>query len=164
MVHLTSLARNPFARWHGPALARQLDRDIHTLFLRGKDGRVSFGDRLVALDRIAGTTLMATAMILSVWLMSVAAGTGLLEVPSATADTAEPAIADGQMAGIVADHLKWSEVRDLQAKLAKLGFDPGRIDGIAGRRTLGALNLYRTAQHLDRASRVDRTTVTGLLD
>jgi len=35
---------------------------------------------------------------------------------------------------------------------------------MAGRRTLEALNRYRLAQHLDRASWVDRTTAADLLD
>jgi hypothetical protein len=146
-----------------PAFARQLDADIHTLIHRGSDRRVTFGDRLVALDRIAGMTLIAAFMILSVWLMSVASGAGLLRISSATADSADAA-GYPQLAGDVADHLKWSEVRAVQARLAKLGYDPGKIDGLAGRHTLDALNRYRAAQHLERASRVDRTTVGGLLD
>lgn len=151
------------SNWRCPAFARQLESDLHTLVHRGKGRRVSFGDRLVALDRIAGTSLIAALMILSVWLMSLAAGTGLFQIPSATAESADPATAYPKMAGTAVDHLKWSEVRDLQAKLAKLGFDPGRIDGIAGRRTLEALNRYRLARHLDRASSVDRTTAADLL-
>lgn len=149
---------------HRPVFSRQFDTDIHTLIHRGPDRRVSFGDRLAALDRIAGTILVAAAMILLVWSVSIAAGTGLLRISSATADSADPAVDYPQTAAAPTGHLKWSEIRDLQVKLANLGFNPGRIDGIAGRRTLGALNRYRAAQHLDRASFVDRATVADLLD
>ena len=150
-------------RLRSPGFARQFDADIHTLIHRGNNRRVSFGERLVALDRIAGMTMIAGGMVLSVWLMIVAADAGLLRIPSATADSADAAI-DVQAGRTLADHLKWSEVRDVQTKLATLGFDPGIIDGIAGQRTLEALNRYRETHLLDRAAWVDRTTVADLLD
>lgn len=148
----------------GNSFRRQFDADIRTLIHHGNDRHVSFGARLVALDRIAGTTMIACAMLLSVWLMSVAADAGLLRIPSATASSADTAAVEAQAGRGMADHLKWSEVRDMQAKLAKLGFEPGTIDGIAGRRTLDALNRYREAQLLGPASWVDRTTIADLLD
>lgn len=150
-------------RLRSTGFARQLDADIHTLFHRGDDRRISLGDRLVALDRLAGTTMIACTMILSVWLMSVAADAGLLRIPSATA-SADTADIEAQTGRSMADHLKWSEVRDVQAKLTKLGFDAGTADGIAGRRTLDALNRYRAAQLLAPVSWVDRVTVANLLD
>lgn len=147
-------------RLRAPFFTRQLDADIHTLLHRGGDQRVSFDDRLVALDRLAGTAMIASVMVLSVWLMSVASGAGLLHIPSATANSASAE----QPVGALVDHLKWSDVRDLQTRLTALGFDPGAIDGIAGRRTLDALNRYRAAKLLGSASWVDRTTVADLLD
>jgi hypothetical protein len=146
-----------------PGFARQLDTDLHTLVHRGNDRRVSFGDRLVALDRIAGTTLIACTMVAALWLTSVVADSGLLRIPSATADSASTAT-ETQTAHAVADRLKWSEVRNLQIKLSELGFDAGKPDGIAGARTLDALNRYRATQSLDRISWVDRSTIAHLLD
>jgi hypothetical protein len=151
-------------RLRSTGFARQFDADIHTLFHRGDDRRISVGDRLVALDRLAGTTMIACTMILSVWLMSVAADAGLLRIPSATASSADTAAIEAQAGRSMADHLKWSEVRDVQAKLTKLSFDAGTVDGIAGRRTLDALNRYRAAQLLAPVSWVDRTTIADLLD
>lgn len=56
------------------------------------------------------------------------------------------------------------DVRAVQAKLAELGFAPGKLDGIAGPRTLGALNAYRSARNLEPAARLDYSTADGLLD
>ena len=147
-------------RLRSPGFARQLDADLHTLIHRGDDRRVSLGDRLLALDRIAGTTLIACAMVAIVGSVSVVLDAGLLRIPSATANTATEA----QPAQAVADRLKWSEVRDLQTRLGQLGFDPGKLDGIAGPRTLDALNRYRQTQSLDPIASVDRTTIAGLLN
>ena len=151
-------------RLRAPFFTRQLDADIHTLLHRGGEQRVRFGDRLVALDRIAGTAMIASAMVLSVWLMSVASGAGLLRIPSATAYSMDASATDQQAAGAIADHLKWSDVRNVQAKLTTLGFDPGTVDGIAGRRTLDALNRYRETRLLGKVAWVDRATVADLLD
>jgi hypothetical protein len=150
-------------RPRSPGPARQVATDFHILIHRGKDRRVTFGDRLVALDRIAGTTLIAGTMVAIMWLASVVAGAGLLRIPSATADSPD-AVTETQTARTVLDRLKWSEVRELQTKLSLLGFDPGKFDGIAGPRTLDALNRYRATRSLDRTSRVDRTTIADLLD
>jgi hypothetical protein len=150
-------------RLRASGFARQLDVDLHTLIHRGNDRRVSFGDRLLALDRIAGVTLVACIMVVAVWLMGVVADSGLLRIPSATAYGAGVAT-ETQTAHAIADRLKWSEVRDLQTKLSHLGFDPGKFDGIAGPRTLDALNRYREAQSLDRVAWVDRTSIADLLD
>ncbi len=150
-------------RPRSPGPARQVDTDFHILIHRGKDRRITFGDRLVALDRIAGTTLIAGTMVAIMWLASVVAGAGLLRIPSATADSPD-AVTETQTARTVLDRLKWSEVRELQTKLSLLGFDPGKFDGIAGPRTLDALNRYRATRSLDRTSRVDRMTIADLLD
>jgi hypothetical protein len=149
-------------RLRAPGFARQLDADLHTLIHRGNDRRVSFGDRLLALDRIAGTTLIACAMVAVVWLTGVVADSGLLRIPSAEADSA--GVVTGTQTAHAAESLKWSEVRNLQTRLSQLGFDPGKLDGIAGPRTLDALNRYRAAQSLEPVSRIDATTITDLLD
>lgn len=150
-------------RLRAPGFARRLDADLHTLIRRDKDRPVRFGDRLVALDRIAGAILIACMMVVAVGLMSVVADAGLLRIPSATADSAG-IVTETQTAHAAADRLLWSEVRDLQAKLSQLGFAPGKLDGIAGPRTRDALNRYRETRSLDRVDRVDRRTIVDLLD
>ena len=67
-------------------------------------------------------------------------------------------------ADIEAAPLGTDDVRHLQSKLAELGFAPGKIDGIAGSRTLDALNAYRASQNLEPATGVDYGTAAGLLD
>jgi hypothetical protein len=61
----------------------------------------------------------------------------------ASADPARPAI----------------DVRRIQALLAELGYDPGPIDGLAGRRTASAIRSFQTAEGLS----VDGRIETGLL-
>ena len=60
------------------------------------------------------------------------------------------------------DRLSPSEVRAIQTALKRKGFDPGPIDGIAGKRTLTALNRYRQTVHLAPAQMVSRDSVGAL--
>jgi peptidoglycan hydrolase-like protein with peptidoglycan-binding domain len=57
-----------------------------------------------------------------------------------------------------------AELRTLQSKLDGLGFKPGVVDGIAGGRTLDALNRYRASRMLKQVSEIEYATVGGLLD
>jgi hypothetical protein len=67
-------------------------------------------------------------------------------------------------ADIEAAPLDADDVRHLQRKLTELGFAPGKIDGIAGGRTLNALNAYRESRNLEPATGVDYGTAAGLVD
>lgn len=67
-------------------------------------------------------------------------------------------------ADIHAARLSTEDVRQLQDRLAQLGYAPGKVDGIAGTRTLDALNAYRAAQSMAPADAVDYGTVGALLD
>ncbi len=67
--------------------------------------------------------------------------------------------ADFKVAPLTAD-----DIRHVQTRLEELGFAPGRIDGIAGGRTLDALNAYRASRNLEPASLVDYGSAGGLLD
>lgn len=67
-------------------------------------------------------------------------------------------------ADIHAVPLSTEEVGHLQSRLTELGFAPGKIDGIAGSRTLKALNAYRASRNLEAASSVDHGTAAGLLE
>lgn len=60
------------------------------------------------------------------------------------------------------DHLSPSDIRNVQTELKRRGFDPGPIDGIAGKRTLSALNAYRQSLDLSPALVVSRHTISVL--
>ena len=65
---------------------------------------------------------------------------------------------------VAAGPLTAVDLRKLQSKLEGLGFEPGIVDGIAGGRTLDALNRYREARMLKRVYEIEYATVGGLLD
>jgi peptidoglycan hydrolase-like protein with peptidoglycan-binding domain len=50
----------------------------------------------------------------------------------------------------------------MQTRLRESGFDPGPIDGIAGKRTLAALNAYRQSVSLSPVLIVSRETIGAL--
>ena len=135
--------------------------DCRTLTARRSDGGGTFGERLVALDRIAGSTVMLGAVCVAVWIMGQASPMTVLEPASATAATAAPELGLPEPETVP---LTSAEVRKIQARLHAFGFSPGRADGIAGGRTLDALNRYRAAKGLERVSYMDRATVTDLLN
>lgn len=67
-------------------------------------------------------------------------------------------------ADFVVAPLSADDVRQLQTKLAEFGFSPGKVDGIAGPKTLGALNAYRSARNLAPVTAIDYGSAKGLLD
>jgi hypothetical protein len=60
------------------------------------------------------------------------------------------------------NELSRSEIRAVQTQLKRKGFDPGPVDGIAGKRTLSALNAYRQSIHLSPVLVVSRGTIGAL--
>lgn len=60
------------------------------------------------------------------------------------------------------NELSPSDIRALQARLKESGFDPGPIDGLAGKRTLAALNAYRQSISLSPVLIVSRETIAAL--
>ena len=60
--------------------------------------------------------------------------------------------------------LSRSQVRDLQARLNILGFPAGTEDGIPGRRTLGAVEAFRTKRGLGGGRRIDQSLLDRLQD
>ena len=80
---------------------------------------------------------------------------------SAQAATGAPAAPDP---AIAAGPLTSAEVRQLQHTLKSLGFDPGAIDGVPGRRTLAALNAYLATARLDTVTQVSRASAASLLE
>jgi len=123
-------------------------------------GYVGFKNSVVAADHVAGTAMIGCAALLSLWLVSQAIQMWS-DNPSATANSALEA-SYGTL--VAAGPLTAVDLRMLQSKLAGLGFEPGIIDGIAGGRTLDALNRYREARMLKRVFEIEYATVGGLLD
>ena len=60
------------------------------------------------------------------------------------------------------NQLSPSDVRMVQTRLKESGFDPGPIDGLAGKRTLAALNAYRQSIRLAPVLAVSRETIGAL--
>lgn len=122
-------------------------------------GGPTLAQRALALDRIAGSLFVVCLMVASLW---IADRTGLLPTvaDSALAATGAPAAVDP---GLAAMPLTSAEVRLVQRKLKSLGFDPGAVDGVPGRRTLDALNAYLAAAKLDTVTRVNRAGAASLL-
>ena len=141
---------------------RQFRTDLRTLTSRRWRGGPTLSERALALDRVAGSVFMLCLVVTSVW---VADRTDLLTLPvvaeSAQAATSDPAALDP---AIAATPLTSAEVRLVQRKLKSLGFDPGAIDGVPGRRTLTALNAYLAAAKVARVSQVNRASVASLLE
>jgi len=154
----------PFSR-----LARGFRTDLQVLTRTCDHRHAGFTQRLVALDRIAGTTLVVCAAAMLTVL--IATHSSLLDIPSAMAGSVYRATFGASKTEfteaevrLAARPMTANDVRELQGKLKQLGFDPGTIDGIAGRHTLEALNRYREAKHLSRVSRIDRVAAFDLLE
>ena len=139
----------------------QIETDVDVLTLGHSHRRTAFKDQMVAIDRMAGTTVLACIAVLSIWLVSQAIQMRWLDASSVTANSANAAF-DGRF--VAGEAMTVAAVRQLQSKLQVLGFDPGVIDGIRGGRTLDALNHYRGTKHLPRVSQIEYETAAGLLD
>ena len=124
------------------------------------NGYVGFKNSMVAADRMAGTTVIGCAAVLSLWLVSQAIPMWW-DRPTASAGSA---LGAPRGTFVAAGPLTVAELRTLQSKLDGLGFKPGVVDGIAGGRTLDALNRYRASRMLKRVSEIEYATVGGLLN
>jgi hypothetical protein len=122
-------------------------------------------------ERIAG--LLAIALILAVPLYGLVSGTDFSLVEESIA--AEPATGLPSfqppsvnplavLNRIETNELSPSDIRMVQTRLQESGFNPGPIDGVAGKRTLAALNAYRQSISLAPALRVSRETIAALQD
>jgi hypothetical protein len=140
---------------------RQVETDVDVLTLGHNHRRTAFKDQMVAIDRMAGTTVLACVAVLSISFVSQAIQMRWLDAPGVTANSANAA-SDGRF--VAGEPMTAAAVRQLQSKLQVLGFDPGVIDGIRGGRTLDALNHYRETKNLPRVSQIEYETAVGLLD
>jgi len=115
-------------------------------------------------ERVAG--LLAIALVMAVPLYGLVSGTDFSLVEESVAAErafATPLVnAEAAFNRLDAGALSPSDIRLVQTRLKQAGFDPGPIDGIAGKRTLAALNAYRQSISLSPVLAVSRKT-TGAL-
>jgi hypothetical protein len=120
-------------------------------------------------ERIAG--FLAIALVMAVPLYGLVSGTDFVLVEESIA--AEPnsglrgfgpplVNAQAVLSRLETNELSPSDIRMVQARLQESGFDPGPIDGIAGKRTLAALNAYRHSVSLSPVVIVSRETIGAL--
>lgn len=142
--------------------ARQFRTDLRTLTSRRWRGGPTLSQRALALDRVAGTLFLVCVTVASLWL---ADRTDLMPPVADSAQAATEAPVTAADPALATAPLTSAEVRLLQRKLKSLGFDPGGIDGIPGRRTLAALNAYLLAAgKTDTVTQVTRASAASLLE
>ena len=119
-------------------------------------------------ERIAG--FLAIALVVSAPVYGLVCGAGISLVDqSQAAELNTPGGFTPPMLNLQAvanrlerNELSPSDVRALQTRLKDSGFDPGPLDGIAGNRTLAALNAYRQSVRLSPVLAVNRATIGDL--
>ncbi|WP_119304702.1 peptidoglycan-binding domain-containing protein [Dongia deserti] len=120
-------------------------------------------------EEIAG--FLALGLVVMVPLLGLHAGSEFALVeeseaaePFGGASTFEPPLVNFEAVvdRLETNSLSASEIRTVQTQLKHKGFDPGPIDGIAGQRTLSALNAYRQSIRLSPVLAVSRETVSAL--
>ena len=151
-------------------LASQFQTDLQTLTCSRFRGGPSISERAVALDRLAGSTLLAGVAAAGFWLVAQTLPLSQLQLP-AVADSAHAAAAPAPSVDLqrlsaeaAAEPLSSGDIRQLQSRLQRMGFNPGVVDGIVGGRTLDALNRYRATKDLARVWQVDRGAAADLLN
>lgn len=90
--------------------------------------------------------------------------TGVVDRDTWQALSAEPQVASPVTVkdSVLSRGSRGTEVRALQERLEAKGYNPGRIDGILGSRTLAALHEFQTAQGLETSNQVNQTTWAAL--
>ena len=120
-------------------------------------------------ERIAG--LLAIALVMAVPLYGLVSSTDFSLVEESAAAEAnavlrgfEPPLVNPQavLSRLQTNELSPSDIRVVQMRLKDSGFDPGPIDGVAGKRTLAALNAYRQSISLSPVLIVSRETIGTL--
>lgn len=109
-------------------------------------------------ERIAGA--LAIALVTAVPLYGLVSDSGIALVEESVA--AEPKLRESVPGRLQTSALSSTDVRMVQIRLKENGFDPGPIDGIAGKRTLAALNAYRQSILLSPVAVVSRETIGAL--
>ena len=120
-------------------------------------------------ERIAG--FLAIGLVMAVPLYGLVSGTDFSLVEESVAAEPnsgllgfEPPLVNPQavLDRLETNELSPSDIRRVQTRLQQSGFDPGPIDGVAGKRTLAALNAYRQSISLSPVLIVSRETTAAL--
>lgn len=120
-------------------------------------------------ERIAG--FLAIGLVLAVPLYGLGSSTSFTLVEESVAAETNTGIRgfapplvnpEAVLSRLETNELSPSDIRMVQTRLKKSGFDPGPIDGVAGKRTLAALNAYRQSISLPRVLVVSRETIGTL--
>ena len=120
-------------------------------------------------ERIAG--LLAIGLVLAVPLYGLVSRTDFTlveeseaaELNAGVGGFAPPAVnPEAVLNRLESNEFSPSEIRIVQTRLKEGGFDPGPIDGLAGKRTLAALNAYRQSIRLEPVLIVSRETTDVL--
>ena len=120
-------------------------------------------------ERIAG--FLAIALVIAVPLYGIISGTDFSLVEDSIAAEPSsglrefgppPVTIEAVLSRLETNELSQADIRIAQMRLRENGFDPGPIDGIAGKRTLAALNAYRQSISLSPALIVSRETIGAL--
>ena len=120
-------------------------------------------------ERIAG--FLAIGLVLAVPLYGLVSSSDFALVEESEAAElntrvggfAPPSVNPGAvLTRLESNELSPSDIRTVQTRLKESGFDPGPIDGLAGKRTLAALNAYRQSIRLDPVLLVSRETIGAL--
>ena len=120
-------------------------------------------------ERIAG--FLAIGLVLAVPVYGLVSGTDFTLVEESQAAElnaghggfSPPKVnPDAVLTRLESNELSPSDIRVVQARLKDSGFDPGPIDGLAGKRTLAALNAYRESLRLTPVLVVSRETIGAL--
>ena len=120
-------------------------------------------------ERVSG--LLAIGLVLAVPLSGLVSSTDFALVEESEAAElnaglggfAPPAVNHmAVLTRLEANQLSPSDIRTVQTRLKESGFDPGPIDGLAGKRTLAALNAYRESIRLNPVLVVSRETIGDL--
>lgn len=117
-------------------------------------------------ERVAG--LLAIGLVLAVPLYGLVSSTDFAlveeseaaELNSGLGGFGPPAVNPAAvLTRLESNQLSPSDIRTVQTRLKENGFDPGPIDGLAGKRTLAALNAYRESIRLNPVLVVSRETI-----
>ena len=143
-----------------------LDPSFRVLLREGRQRREAVLEEFR--ERIAG--FLAIGLVLAMPLSGLVSSTDFALVEESEAAElnalggfAPPAVNHvAVLTRLEANQLSPSDVRTVQTRLKESGFDPGPIDGLAGKRTLAALNAYRDSIRLNPVLVVSRETIGAL--
>jgi hypothetical protein len=145
----------------------RLDPSFRVLLREGRQRREAVLEEVR--ERIAG--FLAIGLVLAVPLYGLVSSTDFTlveeseaaELNAGLAGFAPPAVNHmAVLSRLEANQLSPSDIRTVQRRLKESGFDPGPIDGLAGKRTLAALNAYRESVRLNPVLVVSRETIGAL--